>query len=73
MSRYQDPECDGGGAFTSDVAQLETNASGNARGDTFIAPADVEGFEGVHGVMWTVRNAVRAVTYKTACAAVTLD
>ena len=41
-----------GTVFPSDVATLRTNASGNARGDAFISPADVVGFEGKHAVMW---------------------
>jgi hypothetical protein len=67
-----DPGC-GGQNFPSNVAQLRTNASGNARGGVFIHPAEVEGFQGVHGVIWTVRDAAGAVVYRTACTAVTLD
>jgi hypothetical protein len=51
---------------------LRTNASGNARGDVVVEPARVEGFQGVHGVMWTVRDA-GTVVYQTRCTAVTLD
>jgi hypothetical protein len=68
-----DPECDGTVVFHSPVATLQTNASGNARGDVFVRPADVAGFEGVHGVMWTVRHAGGAIAYRTRCTAVTLD
>jgi hypothetical protein len=70
---FLDPECDGGLVFDSDVATLRTNASGNARGDVFVRPPDVAGFEGVHGVRWTVRDAGRTVTYQTRCTVVTLD
>jgi hypothetical protein len=69
---FLDPECDGQLVFHEDVATLRTNASGNARGDAVVEPADVEGFEGVHGVMWTVRDA-GTVVYQTRCTAVTLD
>lgn len=69
-----DPDCSGeNGVFTSEVADLTTNASGNARGDAKITPEEVAGFEGVHGVMWTVTNAVDTVVYQTTCTAVTLD
>jgi hypothetical protein len=70
---FLDPECDGQLVFHSPVATLQTNASGNARGDVFVRPADVAGFEGVHGVMWTVRQAGGAIAYRTRCTAVTLD
>ena len=39
----------------------------------FVRPADVAGFEGVHGVTWTVRQAGGAIAYQTLCTAVTLD
>jgi hypothetical protein len=70
-----DPDCGGeNGVFTSEVAKLRTNPAGNARGDTKVTPEEVAGFEGVHGVRWTVvRNATGAVVYRTACTAVTLD
>jgi hypothetical protein len=69
-----DPDCGGeNGVFKTDVAILTTNASGNARGDAKITPTDVAGFEGVHGVFWTVSNAANTVVYQTACTAVTLD
>jgi len=70
---FLDPECDGTLVFASDVAQLATNAAGNARGDVFVTPAEAEGFEGVHGVLWTVQNSQGAVVYRTECTAVTLD
>jgi hypothetical protein len=70
---FQDPECAGELVFHEDVATLRTNASGNAQGDAIVEPADVEGFEGVHGVTWTVRDAAGAVAYRTTCTAVTLD
>ena len=70
---FLDPDCDGQLVFRSDVAELRTNVSGNARGDVFVRPAEVAGFEGVHGVRWTVRGAAGAVVYQTRCTAVTLD
>lgn len=70
---FQDPECDGAVVFHEQVASLRTNAAGNARGDIVIHPEQVAGFEGVHGVRWTVRNAQDTVVYRTACTAVTLD
>ena len=68
-----DPECDGNVVFHSPVATLQTNASGNARGDVFVRPEQVAGFEGVHGVTWTVRDAAGVISYQTTCTAVTLD
>jgi len=70
---FLDPECDGNLVFASDVAELNTNAGGNARGDVFVTPAEAEGLEGVHGVMWTVQNRLGLVVYRTVCTAVTLD
>jgi len=70
---FLDPECDGNLVFASDVAELNTNAGGNARGDVFVTPAEAEGLEGVHGVMWTVQNTLGLVVYRTVCTAVTLD
>lgn len=70
---FQDPECAGALVFHEDVATLRTNARGNARGDVFVDPAAVAGFEGVHGVRWTVRDAGGAIAYRTSCTAVTLD
>lgn len=69
-----DSDCSGdNGVFASDVATLTTNRSGNAREDLFVRPEEVAGFEGVHGVKWTVRNAGGALAYRTVCTAVTLD
>jgi hypothetical protein len=70
-----DPGCSGvNGVFTSTVAELRTNAAGNARGDTKLTPEDVAGFEGVHGVLWTVvLNATGPLVYQTTCTKVTLD
>ena len=70
---FLDPECDGSLVFASDLAQLATNAGGNARADIFVSPDEVAGFQGVHGVMWTVKNAAQVVVYRTDCTAVTLD
>ena len=70
---FQDPECDDSLVFHEDVATLRTNASGNARGDTVIRPEDVAGFEGLHGVRWTVSNAAGVAVYRTSCTTVTLD
>ena len=62
-----DPDCSGeNGVIASEVAELTTNAAGNARGDTKITPEEVAGFEGVHGVMWTViRDSTGALVYRT--------
>ena len=69
-----DPDCSGdNGVFASDVATLTTNENGNARADLFVRPEQVAGFEGVHGVKWTVRDGSGAVTYGTRCTGVTLD
>ena len=70
---FLDPECSGQLVFPSDVATLRTNPSGNARGDVFVRPSEVAGFEGVHGVMWTVQDSSGAVAYETRCTTVTLD
>ena len=70
---FLDPECSGQLVFPSDVATLSTNVRGNARVDVFVRPAEVAGFEGVHGVRWTVRDASGAVAYATRCTRVTLD
>jgi hypothetical protein len=70
---FQDPKCGGELVFHEDVGTLRTNASGNAQGDVFVKPSDVAGFQGVHGVTWTVRDAAGAVAYRTTCTAVTLD
>lgn len=71
---FQDPECAGQLVFHELLEdELRTNASGNARGDVFVEPVEVAGFEGVHGVMWTVRDAAGAIAYRTSCTAVTLD
>jgi hypothetical protein len=69
-----DSDCNGdNGVFASDVATLTTNQSGNARGDVFVRPEEVAGFEGVHGVKWTVHNGAGVVAYRTSCTPVTLD
>lgn len=69
-----DPDCSGEhGVFASKVADLTTNASGNAKGDAKVAPEEVAGFEGLHGVLWTVKGAAGTVVYRTACTTVTLD
>jgi hypothetical protein len=69
-----DSDCGGdNGVFASDVATLTTNRSGNARDDVFVRPEEVAGFEGVHGVKWTVHNDGGALVYQSACTAVTLD
>jgi hypothetical protein len=70
---FLDPECAGALVFHEDVATLRTNVRGNARGDVFVEPAAVAGFEGVHGVTWTVRDAGGAIAYRTSCTSVTLD
>jgi hypothetical protein len=70
---FQDPGCNGNLVFHTDVATLRTNPSGNARGGIVVTPGEVVGFQGVHGVRWTVRDAAGAVVYRTACTSVTLD
>ena len=71
---FEDPTCDDPSSnFATDTAQLRTNRAGNARADIFVVPADVTGFEGVHGVMWTIQNAAGEVVYQTGCSRVTLD
>ena len=71
---FDDPTCDDpANDFPSDTAQLRTNRAGNARADIFFVPADVAGFEGVHGVLWTVQNAAGDAVYSTGCSTVTLD
>lgn len=70
-----DPDCSGeNGVFSSQVAGLRTNAAGNARSDAKVTAEDVAGFEGVHGVEWTVTHDPTGVlAYQTTCTAVTLD
>jgi hypothetical protein len=68
-----DPECLGTDIFPTDTAVMATGPRGNARADVFFVPADVEGFEGVHGVIWTLRDPEGDVAYQTTCTAVTLD
>jgi hypothetical protein len=71
---FEDPKCsDPDSNFPSDTGQLRTNRAGNARADIFFVPADVAGFEGIHGVRWTVQNAAGEVVYRTGCSTVTLD
>ena len=62
-----------GDFFPIDTATLTTGPRGNARADVFFVPADVEGLEGIHGVIWTVRDSNGALAYQTTCTAVTLD
>lgn len=66
------PECVGG-VFPSKVAELRTNAAGNASANLVVVPEQVAGFEGDHGVKWTVENPVETVVYDTTCTLVTLD
>jgi len=70
---FEDPDCTGTEVFPTDTAVIAAGTRGNARGDVFFVPADVEGFEGVHGVIWTFRDANRDVAYQTMCTVVTLD
>jgi hypothetical protein len=72
---FEDPACaDPASDSPTDTAQLRTNRAGNARADIFFVPADVAGFEGVHGVLWTVQNAAGGPpVYQTGCSTVTLD
>jgi hypothetical protein len=67
-------DCSGEGpVFMDEVAVLQTNAAGNARGDVLVRPAEVAGAEGVSGVFWSVADETGTVVYETACTAVTLD
>ena len=66
------PDCTGD-ALVEEVTDLQTNAAGNGRGDVVVRPATVAGFEGDHGVFFTVTDETGAVLYRTACSAVTLD
>ena len=70
---FRDPGCDGALVFASEVATLETNGAGNGRADLFVTPEEVAGFEGLHGVSWTLTDPAGAVAYRTDCTAVTLD
>ena len=70
---FADPACEGTDVFPTVTAVMTTNAGGNARADVFFVPADAEGFEGVHGVTWTVWNSAGKLVYQTTCTAVTLD
>jgi hypothetical protein len=69
---YLGPVC-AGDVFHLPVTTLTTNASGNARGSVVVRPADVVGFEGDHGVMWTLRDAEDEIAYQTSCTTVHLD
>jgi hypothetical protein len=63
-----------GEVWQTDMAVMTTNASGNAKAGVLIGPADLAGVElGMHGVMWTVRDATDTVVYQTACTGVTID
>jgi hypothetical protein len=63
-----------GEVWPYDMAVMTTNASGNAKTGVLIGPADLAGVDlGVHGVMWTVRDATNTVVYQTACSGVTID
>jgi hypothetical protein len=70
---FEDPDCAGTDVFPTDTAVITTGPRGNARGDVVFVPADVEGLEGVHGVIWTIRDSDDDVVYRTTCTAVTLD
>jgi hypothetical protein len=72
---FQNPACGDDADFQSPVAQLTTNAAGNATGDLIVIPAAIPAFlVGKHGVLWTVTDPSGAVVYyQTACTAVTLD
>ena len=59
--------------FPTDTAELRTNRSGNGKAQVFFVPADVEGLQGIHGVMWTIQNSNGEVVYQTGCSRVTLD
>lgn len=69
---FLNPACPGN-VTGSKVATLTTNAAGNGRASVLVRPQDVAGFEGVHGVRWSVRDATGTALYRTECTAVTLD
>ena len=69
---YLDPDCSDEG-FPEVVIELETNVAGNGRSDFFVHPTDVEGFEGLSGVVFSVVDEAGTLLYRTACSAVTLD
>jgi hypothetical protein len=71
---FEDTTCsDPANDFPTDTAELRTNRSGNGKAEVFFVPADVEGLQGVHGVMWTIQNSNGDVVYETGCSRVTLD
>jgi hypothetical protein len=71
---FEDATCaDPANDFPTDTAELRTNRSGNGKAEVFFVPADVEGLQGVHGVMWTIQNSTGDVVYQTGCSRVTLD
>jgi len=71
---FEDTTCsDPANDFPTDTAELRTNRSGNGKAQVFFVPADVEGLQGVHGVMWTIQNSNGEVVYQTGCSRVTLD
>jgi len=69
---FLQPDCSGD-VFAEFVTELETNRAGNGRSDLVIRPADVAGFEGLHGVYFSIADETGTVLYRTACSAVTLD
>ena len=70
----EDPTCsDPANNFPADTAELRTNSAGNAKSQVFFVPDDVAGFQGIHGVMWTIQNSNGDVVYETGCSRVTLD
>ena len=69
---FLQPDCSGD-VLAEFVTELETNRAGNGRSDFVIRPADVAGFEGLHGVYFSIADETGRVLYRTACSAVTLD
>jgi hypothetical protein len=70
---FRDPDC-AGSANSDLVAELNTNAAGNAREGIAIGPSQIPPFlQGVHGITWTVTDSAGSVAYQTTCTAVTLD
>ena len=59
--------------FAFDTASFRTNRAGNGGADVKIAPEDIGGLTGDHGVFWTLRNAADEVVYRTTCTTVRLD
>ena len=62
----------GGAAVEFFSVPISTNAAGNGHGSARIAPADVAGLAGSHGVNWIVLDGETPV-YETGCQVAILD